>query len=186
MNAERELVARAIRGDSGALETLAIRYHPVARRTAYGLIGDAEAADDVAQQAMVRLHAALPGFRQASSLSTWLHRVTLNLAYDHLRRLRRRRDDVPLSGAPEVAASSVSDPHVEIDAERARKALQVAMERLPEDQREALVLRYMSELSYAEIATITGAPAGTVASRIFRALERLGSELEPKHLEILR
>lgn len=186
MNAERELVARAIRGDTGAFEALATRYRPVARRTAYGLIGDADAADDVAQQAMMRLHAALPGFRQASTLSTWLHRVTLNLAYDHLRRVRRRREDVPLGGAPEVPESESADPHARIDAERARDALDVALERLPDDQREALVLRYMSELSYAEIAAVTGAPAGTVASRIFRALERLGSELEPKHLEILR
>ena len=78
------------------------------------------------------------------------------------------------------------DPHDSLDGERAREALLVAIDRLPEDQREVLALRFLSDLPYAEIARITSTPEGTVASRIFRALKRLGSEIEPKHLEIVR
>ena len=183
MSAAGDLVRRAAGGDPDARAVLATRWRPRARRTALAVLGDRDAAEDVAQEAMIRLDAALPGFRGDADLGTWLHRVTLNLCYDHLRRIRRRREEGP---PPETAETGSVDPHARVDAERARAALQGALDRLSEDQREALVLRFVSDLSYAEIARTTGVPAGTVASRIFRALTRLGSELEPKHLEILR
>lgn len=165
------------------MAALAGAWRPRARRTAGALLGDPDAAEDVAQEAMIRMQAALPGFREDAELGTWLHRITLNLCYDHLRRVRRRREDGPPA---ESVRDACPDPHTQVDAERARAALQEALDRLSEEHREALVLRFVSDLSYADIARTTGVPAGTVASRIFRALERLGTELEPKHLEILR
>ena len=186
MTAIRDLIGRAVLGEVEALERLASEYRPVARRTALGVLGDPDAAEDVAQEAMIRLQASLPGFRGDADLGTWLHRVALNLSFDHLRRVRRRAAELPLAAVGQAPAASDRDPHGTLDAERARAALKEAMDRLPEDQREVLVLRFISELSYTEIARITGIPEGTVASRIFRALKRLGSDLEPKHLEIVR
>lgn len=183
---QRELIDRAVRGEPDAIEQLAAEYRPIARRTAMGLLGDATAADDVAQEAMIRLQASLPGFRGDADLGTWLHRVALNLSYDHLRRVRRRQTDVPISEARETADPRTTDPHREVDSERAREALRAAIATLPDGLRETLILRFVSDLSYAEIARVTGTPEGTVASRIYRALDRLGSQLEPKHLEIMR
>jgi len=183
---QREVIDRAVHGEPEAIEQLAAEYRPVARRTAMGLLGDAAAADDVAQESMIRLQASLPGFRGDADLGTWLHRVVLNLSYDHLRRVRRRQAEVPITEARETADPMASDPHREVDSERARAALHAAIDTLPDGLRETLVLRFVSELSYAEIARVTGTPEGTVASRIYRALDRLGSELEPKHLEIMR
>ena len=185
MSASRDLVSRAARGEVDALAALVTEYRPVARRTAYGILGDEDAAEDIAPEAMIRLQTSLADFRGQAKLGTWLHRVTLNLAYDHLRRLRRR-NVVPVSSASSSPDPGVADPEREVDAERARKALEDALDRLPEDQRRAVVLRFVSQLSYGEIARATGWAPGTVASRIFRALRRLGSDLEPKHLEILR
>ncbi len=185
MSASGDLVARAVLGEADALAALATEYRPMARRIALGILGDADAAEDVAQDAMIRLQASLPGFRGDAQLGTWLHRVTLNLAYDHLRSATRR-DFRPLSEVRSAPDPATPDPAGRVDAERARHALEEALDRLPEDQRRAVVLRYMSQLSYAEIAHVTGSAPGTVASRIFRALRRLGADLEPKHLEILR
>ena len=183
MTAERDLIQRAARGEHDALSELAEVWRPRARRTALALLGDGDAAEDVAQEVMIRLHASLAGFRQESDLGTWLHRITLNVCYDHIRATKRRREDGP---PRESSAAPAPDPHERVDAQRARSALQTALDSLTHEQREAIVLRFVSELSYADIARATGVPAGTVASRIFRALKRLGSELESKHLEILR
>jgi RNA polymerase sigma-70 factor (ECF subfamily) len=180
------LVARAVRGDEAALEALVSTYRPRARRTALGLLGDPDGAEDVAQEAMLRMRDALAGFRGDADLGTWVHRIALNLSYDQLRRRRRRHAAEPLEAAAEHADPRTADPHTDVDRERARGALQAALNRLPDDQREVLTLRFLSGLSYAEIGRVTGAPPGTVASRIYRALERLGDDIDAKHLEIVR
>ncbi len=185
MSASGDLVARAVLGEADALAALAREYRPAARRIALGILGDGDAAEDVAQDAMIRLQASLPGFRGDAQLGTWIHRVTLNLAYDHLRRASRH-EFRPIADVRATPDPKTPDPLEAVDSERAREALEEALERLPEDQRRAVVLRFVAQLSYAEIAHVTGAAPGTVASRIFRALRRLGTDLEPKHLEILR
>lgn len=135
----------------------------------------------------MRMHASLPGFRGDAELSTWLYRVTLNLCRDHGRRTRRRRDTVDVADAGHALALRVHPaPERTVDLERAGAAVRAAIDRLPSEQKEAVLLRYMDDLPYDEIARITGAPPGTVASRVFRALERLGREIESRHTEVLR
>ena len=186
MNEERLLIERAAGGEPEALDALARRHRPIVRRTALAVLGDEDAADDVAQDAMVRLQASLPGFRGEAELGTWLYRVTLNLCQDQLRSSRRRRH-VPLESAgsdPELRREE--HPDETVDRERARAAVRAALESLPDDQREVLTLRYLADLPYAEIARILATPQGTVASRAFRALIRLGERLEPRHLEVIK
>lgn len=187
MTDEQAWVARAARGEGEAMDRLAQTHRPAACRLALALLGDRDAAEDVAQDVLVRLTAALPGFRGDAELSTWIYRVTLNLCRDHLRRKRRRAADVPLEAADdEPALSTVESPDAALDTARMRDHVRTAIGRLPEDQREAITLRYVAELSYREIARATGTPQGTVASRVFRALKRLGRDLEPRYLEMLK
>ena len=187
MSEEHALIERAVRGEADALDALAASHRPAVLRTALHLLGDADAAEDVAQETFVRLHAALPGFRGDAELSTWLYRVTLNLCRDHMRRRRRRAHDVPLREAHAAEALHVHErPEESVDGERARAAVRQAIARLPEEQREAVMLRFVSGLSYAEIARVTGSPQGTIASRVFRGLKRLGDDLEPRHLEVVK
>lgn len=187
MSEERALIARAARGESDAVGALVVAHRPAVVRIARHLLGDAAAAEDVAQDVFVRLQAALPGFRGDAALSTWLYRVTLNLCRDHQRRVKRRREQVDIEDVGDTPGMTVAaDADRNVDAERLRRTVRAAIDRLPEGQREAVLLRYMEELSYTEIARLTGTPQGTVASRVFRALERLGRELEPRHLEIVR
>jgi RNA polymerase sigma-70 factor (ECF subfamily) len=190
---ERALIARAARGESDAFGALVAAHRPYVVRIARHLVGEPATAEDIAQDAFVRLQGALPGFRGESALRTWLYRVTLNLCRDHMRRQSRRRGDITLDDlhdSPKLALGAGADPRVDahraVDAERARHTIRAAIDRLPEEQREAVVLRYVEELSYAEIARLTHTPQGTIASRVFRALERLGRELEPHHLEVVK
>ncbi len=185
MTDDRALIARAQRGEPEALDALARAHRPDVVRIARHILGDRAAADDVAQDAFVRLQVSLPGFRGDAELSTWLYRVTLNLCRDHLRKCRARRLD---DQDPETAAARqgfVERPVESLDAERTRKAVRAAIDRLPDDQKEVVVLRFVSDLSYAEIARITATPQGTISSRLFRALKRLGRDLEPHHLELM-
>jgi len=183
---EEALIRRAAGGDAEAFEVLAARHRPSAVRLARTLLGEEDAAEDVAQELLIRLATALVGFRREAELSTWVYRVTLNLCRDHLRRVRRRAADVALDDAHHAPGLTTHTyPEEAVDSERARSAVRAALEMLPEDQKEAVMLRYAADLSYKEIARMTDTPQGTVASRVFRALKRLGQELEPRHLEVL-
>jgi len=184
---ERILIDRAVRGDTDALNSLAARYRPLVFRIARGILGDPDLAEDVAQDALVRLSAALLGLPNDAQLKPWLYRVTVNLCRDQLRRRIRQSKAISMD-------ASLNDHHLAtedrsdyaVDVERARVAVTQAMGRLPADQREVLILRYVTGLSYAEIARTLATAQGTIASRVFRALKRLGEELDPLHLEVLK
>ncbi len=176
-----------MRGETEALNSLATTFRPVIYRIAKGLLGDPDGAEDVAQDVLVRLTAALPGFRSETDLNPWIYRVTVNRCRDQLRRRVRRSRDVRVE---DVASSrdlvTEERPEIALDLERAHAAVTEAMDRLPDEQREVLTLRYLAGLPYSEIARVTSTAQGTIASRVFRALRRLGDELDPRHLEVLK
>lgn len=186
MSEERALIARAARGEQEAFGSLVAAHRPAVVRVARGILGDEAAADDVAQEAFLRLHESIARFRGDAGLGTWLYRTTLNLCRDRMRATRRRRAVRLADGRTDDALRVWESPDAAVDTERARAAVRRAVERLPPEQREVVVLRFLHDMPYAEIARRTGLPQGTVASRVFRALERLGRELEPKHLEVIK
>lgn len=165
------LVRQAVR-DEAAFEMLVRRHAAAVHRLAAGLVGPG-AADDVVQDVFIAVHRGLRGFRGEAAFSTWLHRITLNACHKALR--GKGHPTVPLGGGPEPAA-----PHDPVRAgEQAdlRARLAQALQTLPEDQREAVSLRELSGLDYAEIAAITGAELGTVKSRINRGRAALRAYL---------
>jgi len=109
----------------------------------------------------------------------------LNRCRDQLRRRRRRTIDIHAAGGTSLLSTEDHPAHG-LDTERARAAVLAAVERLPEDQKEAILLRYVSDLSYAEIARVTSTPQGTVASHVFRGLKRLGEDIDARHLEVVK
>lgn len=155
-----ELARHAAR-DERAFEVLVRRHAPAVHRLAAGMVGPG-AADDVVQEVFIAVHRALRGFRGDAQFSTWLHRITLNACHKAL----AARQTLPFGDVPEPAA-----PHSPVRAgEQAalRDALHAALAALPADQREAVTLRELGGLEYAEIAVLTGAELGTVKSRINR------------------
>ena len=158
------LLALYGQGDRPAARALALRLTPVALRVAQRMLGDPAEAEDVAQEAMLRLWRAAPGWQPgAAKVTTWLYRVVVNLATD---RLRRRRA-VPLDEAPEPEDGRPGALAGLIEADRAA-ALQSALMVLPERQREAVVLRYFKGLANTEIDTVMGVGVEAVESLVAR------------------
>jgi len=181
------LIARAVRGEVEAWSVLVTHHRPTVLRTARHLLGDPDAAEDAAQDVFVRMQSSLARFRGDADLTTWLYRVTLNVCRDRLRRARVRPGEVDIDRHPPGPELRVEPrPDEAVDRGRTRAAVRAAIDRLPPDQRDAVLMRFIDDLPYEEIARLSGVPQGTVASRVFRALERLGRELEPKHLEVIK
>lgn len=167
-------------GDEGAARALSLRFGPLAFRVAYRMLGDRAEAEDLAQEAMLRLWKIAPEWRAGEAkVSTWLYRVVTNLATD---RLRRRRG-VGLDEAPEVPDGAASALEQMIDADRAA-ALEAALAQLPARQRQAVVLRHLEGLSNPEIAAAMEIGVEAVESLTARGKRALAALLEGRREEL--
>lgn len=170
---DEELGRRAAVGDREAFSVLFERYAPRVYRTALRITGDPGDADDATQEVFLRLHDQLHRFEERSSFSTWIYRVTVNLAIDRTRTQARRPGSI--DGVDTQAPDSATAPAERGDLERAVIA---ALSGLSEKLRTALVLRYLEDLSYEEIADVLECSIGTVKSRLARAHEEAGPALQ--------
>jgi RNA polymerase sigma-70 factor (ECF subfamily) len=165
---EAALVREAQRGSSDALEELFRRHWRRAHRAAFLVIGDASAAEDIAQESFLAAVRALDRFDRRRPFGPWLHRITVNRAIDFAR-ARALRAESALGGSEEGAApepDAISDE------------LLAALRDLGPEHRAVIVLRYVLEYSPGEIGQILGLPRGTVNSRLRRGLDRLRPTLE--------
>lgn len=170
-----DLERRAKQGDQEAFEQLVLDNQNRIYALALRLCGDREEAADLAQEAFVKVWQGLSSFQGESSFSTWVYRLTTNLCIDHLRKKRRREAvesvvslDATDGGWAEPADWE-SDPQRLLERSERGRALARGLARLPDWQRQALVLRELSGLSYQEIAAALDIDLGTVKSRIARA-----------------
>lgn len=173
---EEQCVAQARGGDASAFEELVRTYEAPVYRLALRMCGES-AADDVTQEAFLAAWRALPDFRGDCRFSTWLYRLTTNAGIDWLRREKRYRstDDVTELELPDDAPS----PQEQAEQSETQSAVRRALSRLSEEHRQVLLLRYMQELDYGEIAAALDVSEGTVKSRINRAKGRLRELLAP-------
>lgn len=166
--AEGELVERARRGDVGAYETLVRHYQEIAFRTAYVITGTAADAEDAAQDAFMKAHAALPRFRPGAPFRPWLLQIVANEARNR-RRASGRRDRLALRAAEGAAGGVEPSPEAGALAAERREELLGALAELREDDRQVIAYRYFLKLSEAEMAAALGCARGTVKSRLARA-----------------
>lgn len=170
----------AANGDAEAFEALVRRYQSRIINLARGYVGNPADAEDLAQEAFVRVFRSLGRFRGESLFRTWLYKVALNVVRSHHARRGRQQ---PVWGDSGADATTPFDPPAHgPDAEATlvrRDAIDRALAELPADLREAVILRDLHGLEYRDIAEATGAPMGTVESRIFRARQRLRRALAP-------
>jgi RNA polymerase sigma factor (sigma-70 family) len=180
---DETLLAAYAMGDRAASRLLTARLAPRLFGYALRLLGDRAEAEDVVQEAMLRLWRAAPGWRTGEAqVSTWAFRVVTNLVTD-LRRARVRRPSVTLDEAPEPADGAKSAVAGMIEGDR-MAALQAALDLLPERQRQAVVLRHIEGLSNPEIAGILGLGVEAVESLTARGKRALSAILAGRRAEL--
>lgn len=170
MMEEKDLICRAARGDAEAFRQLVEAYQTPAYRLAARMCGP-DSAEDVTQEAFLAAWRALPEFRGDCRFSTWLYRLVSNAAIDCLRREKKHRDtgDVDDLELPDGGPS----PQEQAERSDTRNAVRRALDRLSPEHRQVLLLRFMQELDYGEIARALDVSEGTVKSRINRAKSKL-------------
>jgi RNA polymerase sigma-70 factor (ECF subfamily) len=183
---DQQLVERVQRGDKHAFDLLVSKYQRKLGRLISRFVRDPAEAEDVTQDAFIKAYRALPGFRGESAFYTWLYRIGINTAKNHLLSNKRRAPTSTSLDAEEsesfVESShfrEVNTPENELMSKQVVGVVQASLQQLPEDLRSALTLREIEGLSYEEIAIVMNCPIGTVRSRIFRAREAVAENLRP-------
>ncbi|MCD9046003.1 MULTISPECIES: RNA polymerase sigma factor RpoE [unclassified Luteimonas] len=182
---DQELVRRVQRGDTAAFDLLVRKYQHRIAALIGRYIADWSEVQDVAQETFIRAYRAMGNFRGDAQFYTWLHRIAVNTAKNHLVAHRRRppTDDIDVSDAEQfdsgIRLRDSDTPERELMRQQMEQTVMRAVEALPEELRVAITLREVDGLSYEDIATRMGCPIGTVRSRIFRAREAIDQELKP-------
>lgn len=180
-----ELVRRVQAGDKKAFDVLVLKYQQKVINLVNRYMHDQDLSMDVAQEAFIKAYRGLKNFRGDSAFYTWLYRIAINTAKNHLVSKSRRMPatDIDAQEAEQYeggdALRDVASPEREMLKEEIHRTVMSAIEALPEDLRTAITLRELEGLSYEEIAETMECPIGTVRSRIFRARESIEKELKP-------
>lgn len=182
---DQALVERVQNGDKSAFDALVIKYQSRIVKVAERFVRDASEAFDIAQEAFIKAYRALPNFRGESAFYTWLYRIAINTAKNHVVSLSRRppQSDVDASDAEQYDGASLlkdsATPESMLLRDEIQNVIFAAIEALPEELKIAITLREIEDMSYDEIAEIMQCPIGTVRSRIFRAREAIDKKLRP-------
>jgi RNA polymerase sigma-70 factor, ECF subfamily len=182
---DQELVRRVQRGDSAAFDLLVRKYQHRIAALIGRYISDWSECQDVAQDTFIRAYRAIGNFRGDAQFYTWLHRIAVNTAKNHLVAHKRRppTDDIEISDAEQfdsgIRLRDTDTPERELARQQMEQVVMRAVGALPEELRTAITLREVEGLSYEEIAQRMDCPIGTVRSRIFRAREAIDAELRP-------
>ena len=172
------LIRRAQEGDTRAFHELFVRHRGDVTRLVHRILGASADAEDVVQDVFVHVFRSLPSFRGDAKFSTWLYRLTVNVARMHLRRARSRPRfaDVPVPEGPREGQPSETPDAIHERAERL-SALRTLLEGLSEKKRTVLVLHDLEGMAAKDIADIVGAPVLTVRTRLFYARKELYAAL---------
>lgn len=184
-SSDQLLVERVQQGDKAAFDILVGQYQHKIIKLVERYVRDPDEALDVAQEAFIKAYRALASFRGESAFYTWLYRIAINTAKNHLASRKRRAEDfeLDLQDPDQYEAHGRlregDTPEGLALSEEIRETVSTAIEALPEDLRTAIVLRELEGMSYEEIAGAMDCPVGTVRSRIFRAREAIDKRLKP-------
>lgn len=182
---DKELVKRVQKGDQAAFDLLFARYQSKVQNIISRYVRDSEEVKDVAQEAFIKAYRALPRFRGDSQFYTWLYRIAINTAKNHLVARSRRPPsadvDAELADHRDDADAlrDLETPDRALSRDQLEKVIRRALSDLPDDLRSALTLREFDGLSYEQIAQVLECPVGTVRSRIFRAREFIDQRMRP-------
>lgn len=181
--ADHQLVLRVQKGDKRAFDLLVLKYQYKLQAIVGRFIRDADEVADVTQEAFIKAYKALPKFRGESQFYTWLYRIAINTAKNHLVSKSRRpaNTDIDIEDAEQFANNDKlideASPESSLMTDELSAIIKNSLRALPEDLRTALTLREFEGMSYEDIAAVMDCPVGTVRSRIFRAREFLDERI---------
>ena len=171
--ADHDLMARAAKGDERAFRSLAERHGGAALRLARRILGNEAMAEDIVQDAFLRVWINAPRWRPEAAFRTWLYRIVVNLCLN----AKRRTADLPLDAAEHVADRGLA-PDEQLGRHERDKNLAAAIDALPERQRAAIVLTYQEALSNAEVADVLETSVSGVETLLVRARRALRAAFE--------
>ena len=176
-----ELIVGALAGHETSFEELVRRYQRPIAAYVYRMTGDYDAALDLTQEVFIKVHNSLVRYKSEFKFSTWIYKIAHNAAIDHLRRGAAREQALTTNVDGERREVHIESrrltPEQESEREERRNEIEAVVHTLPAAYRELIVLRHSHDLSYDEIAEVTGLPLGTVKNRLFRAREAMRDEL---------
>jgi len=184
MNVDLELVQRVQAGDKKAFDVLILKYQQRIVHVITGFVHDPVEALDVAQEAFIKAYRAIPNFRGDSAFYTWLYRIAINTAKNHLTSRARRPPAVDVDAMDATNYYDAAElkefetPESSLMTDELQKTIHQAIEGLPEDTATAIKLRELEGMSYEEIAQVMECPIGTVRSRIFRARDAIDKQIQ--------
>ncbi|WP_428239806.1 RNA polymerase sigma factor RpoE [Gynuella sp.] len=185
-NADLILVRRAQKGDLRAFDLLVFKYQNKVGALISRLVNDPHDVQDLTQETLIKAYRGLASFRSDSAFYTWLYRIAVNTAKNHLMtpQTRYSRQGVSLEQAELVDQDShwlqdETTPENSLSGQRLNSAIHQAIKDLPDELRITLQLREFDGLSYEEISTVLESPVGTIRSRIFRAREAVDKKIRP-------
>lgn len=175
------MVKAVLEGDGTAYRGLVEKYQNRVYQLTYGVVRNKEDARDLTQEAFVKAYNNLSSFRLEASFYTWLYRIAMNLGIDFVRKRKRRKtspgfeediatrdDDGGIADAHHIESPSRS-----LERKQLYRKIMDCLEKLPEDQKQVILLRELEGLSYREISDVMGIPEGTVMSRLFYARKKM-------------
>ena len=181
---DQQLVRKVQAGDNRAFDLLVLKYQPKILGLVSRYVQDSHEVQDVTQEAFIKAYRALPRFRGDSAFYTWLYRIAINTAKNHLVARGRRPpgSDVEIEDAEYyeggAALRDIENPENQLLCKELADVVNAAISELPDDLRAAVTLREFDGLSYEDIADIMDCPVGTVRSRIFRAREAIDKRVQ--------
>lgn len=181
------LVRETLAGNQASFQLLVERHEARVFALLRHYVRNPVELEDLAQETFLKAFRRLDGFEGQASFYTWIYRIAVNTALDHLK--RKSRSPVASTDDPETLADAerpdarICAPHAALEREEIARATQAALERLPEIFRTVLVLREFEEMAYQDIADLLGISIGTVESRLFRARARFKAALLELHPE---
>lgn len=182
------LVERAVAGDKKAFSLLVVKYERRIQRLIARMVRDVDLVEDIAQETFIRAYRALAQFRGDAQFYTWLYRIAVNTAKKALMELKRdptiSENSFKSDGDDETSSlqnelTTAETPEAILASKEIAAMVNVAIDGLPEELRQAVTLREIEGLSYEEIAVMMNCPIGTVRSRIFRAREAISARVRP-------
>lgn len=178
------LVRKVQAGNKAAFDLLVLKYQHKIANLISRFVQDHAEVQDVTQEAFIKAYRGLKNFRGDSAFYTWLYRIAINTAKNHLASMSRRITDGTDAQEAEQYASAttlhdIADPQREMMTDQIAEVVSSTIQDLPDELKTAITLRELEGMSYEEIANVMDCPIGTVRSRIFRARDAIDQKLRP-------